>query len=319
MRVNRARLAWAAATVGIGPLGVGALARPRLELTWRTAMAEANLQRVASYGRSTWTRSTAYDRLDPSEKRAVSYFLGMTSARLSTDALLGITHLAHLDPLLKATGHSLTGSRPDFVGYHPALPSHCVIVEAKGRTGAFSQAALDSAKKQAKKLPSINGAGVAIAVASEAYFGDGTWTAHLEDPPRVKTLARGFDPGLVVGSYYAPILRAITEVEELDGRQRSENGNYFPEAGLRISVPEFIREPMLAALTADVDVDKLSTAGASIIAGWPAYLSPSALAERRDAEDEGDTVWDALDGLRVEVDSVWGIRAGEEAPSFEER
>lgn len=102
--VSPARLAWAAATVGATPVSLGGIPRPYLELCWRVALASAAIEESRLSGR--WVRTAAYDRLDPSEKSAVSYFLGMAQAKITCEMLLGVPHLVHLDAVLATLGAS---------------------------------------------------------------------------------------------------------------------------------------------------------------------------------------------------------------------
>ena len=90
-----ADLVWAAISVGraellhllrYGPFSI-------FEIVYRAAMLFANLQETTA---NTFRRSSAYDGLDPSEKSAISYFLGMTLAKLKNKsfpffAWIGIT------------------------------------------------------------------------------------------------------------------------------------------------------------------------------------------------------------------------------------
>jgi hypothetical protein len=127
-----ARLLWGAMTVGASPTSLGVPSRPLIELCWRAAMAAAS---VAEDDRSTrWVKTSSYNRLDPSEKSAVSYFLGMTQAKITCEMLLGVPHLVHLDAILALLGRSTNASRPDFVGFDLASMSYTIAVKAKGRT-----------------------------------------------------------------------------------------------------------------------------------------------------------------------------------------
>lgn len=82
-------LVWAAISVGraellhlmrFGPFSA-------FEIVYRAALVFANLKERAD---GNITRSEAYDGLDPSEKSAVSYFLGLTTAKLIADRLLAL-------------------------------------------------------------------------------------------------------------------------------------------------------------------------------------------------------------------------------------
>lgn len=100
----------AAITVGASPVSLGTHPRPLVELCWRAALVGANLEHDASADR--WRKAAAYKRLDPSEKSAVSYFLGMTQAKITSEMLLGVPYLVHLDAVLALLGQTTNQSRP---------------------------------------------------------------------------------------------------------------------------------------------------------------------------------------------------------------
>lgn len=207
--------------------------RPLLEMMWRMMMVKANLR--ATKSGKFWTRSEAYDRLDPSEKVAVSYFLGMLQSHLVATKLLKYTHLVHVDRLLQLEKKSLAGKRPDFVAIHmaPGTPqTRAATWESKGRTNAFDSKALKDAKEQAKLVPMLKGFKPRETVASEAYFAKGTdaWSAKLRDPEwEGEYLSSGLETYLL--AYYQPLIAAGRSEGVLDLSQ---------DAGLfRFTVPEF--------------------------------------------------------------------------------
>ena len=89
------QIAWAAISVGKAQLqhltqyGVFSA----FEMAYRLAIVYANLQETLQ-GRI--RRSSAYDGLDPSEKSTISYFVGLTMAKLFAGQLLGVPWLMHL-------------------------------------------------------------------------------------------------------------------------------------------------------------------------------------------------------------------------------
>jgi hypothetical protein len=133
-----ARLVWGAVTVGMMPFSMGGSPRPLLERGWRAALTAASLTEDAASGR--WAMTAGYRRLDPSEKRAVSYFLGMTQAKITRERLLRAPHLIHLDAYLALIGHPSCASRPDLIGL--SLPreevSRYAAAPVQGRFGPVS-------------------------------------------------------------------------------------------------------------------------------------------------------------------------------------
>jgi hypothetical protein len=138
-------LIWGAITMGVTPISMGGTPRPLIELSWRAALTAASLEEDPCSRR--WVKTAGYQRLDASEKRAVSYFLGMTQAKITCERLLRAPHLIHLDAYLAMTGQATRTSRPDLIGV--SLPSmDCTIaVEAKGRTGGRTGEVTRQAKK----------------------------------------------------------------------------------------------------------------------------------------------------------------------------
>jgi hypothetical protein len=98
-RVSMKRLAWAAATLGGGsPFGPRLGKRERgLETQWRKAMVRASVPRGPSY----FYQSRSYTRLAPSEKGAVSFFLGQAQAKLFAHDFFHVCKFVHYDHYLE--------------------------------------------------------------------------------------------------------------------------------------------------------------------------------------------------------------------------
>ena len=93
-------------------------------------------------------RTTAFAELDPTEKGAVSYFLGMTLCKLFAAKLLHAPWLLHLDIFRDSLNPGLLGrSRPDLVGLDAFGRWHAF--ESKGRSGSPSDHDIENAKNQA--------------------------------------------------------------------------------------------------------------------------------------------------------------------------
>ncbi|MCM1011768.1 hypothetical protein FJ887_004260 [Brevibacterium sp. XM4083] len=199
-----------AATVGMPTIvSHPAHRRPFAEMQWRMGIVAANLRPTTS-GKG-WTRTKAYNRLDPSEKSAVSYFLGMTQAALTSRYVLGYPHLVHVDLLLQHASHPLSGSRPDFVAVDPTSKlrnAYSAVVEAKGRTNGFDEGPLDRAKAQVAKTPTIRNLSPVEGIASVAYFDDNDhWASVLKDPEGAgEELDLGLESFLLL--YYRNIIEA---------------------------------------------------------------------------------------------------------------
>jgi hypothetical protein len=230
-----------AATVGMPTIASHpAHRRPLAEMQWRTGIVAANLRPTASGKR--WTRSDAYVNLDPSEKSAVSYFLGMAQAAVTTRYLLGYPHLVHVDLLLMHQGSPLSGRRPDFVAVDPTSTrggAYSAVVEAKGRSNGFDEGPLDRAKTQVARTPALRGLAPIERVASVAYFDDSDhWASVLKDPDGDGgELKLGLESFLFL--YYRTIIEAGRESEtwgRTDGLYRFA----LPDFPLEFEIPELL-------------------------------------------------------------------------------
>jgi hypothetical protein len=266
LSLSLARLVWGAITVGMTPFSMGGSPRPLLELGWRAALTAASLSEDPASGR--WARTDGYRRLDPSEKRAVSYFLGMTQAKITCEHLLRAPHLIHLDAYLAMIGQPSRASRPDLIGL--SLPSlDCTIaVEAKGRTGGRTGRVTAVAKKQAQSLPVVVPATSAVRVASVASFDPrGCWEAYLEDPPSSFTAMASLTAGLLLAAYYRPLVAVQAgagdaQVTEDDGMTMAQ----LPAIDLVLGIPTVIVTVVRTLpLTGPVSADQLQVVEADLL------------------------------------------------------
>ena len=148
------------------------------EIAYRAAMVFANL---CDNGAGRIRRSEAYDGLDPSEKSAISYFVGLTMAKAFSERLLGAPWLMHLDVYREQLRAALAGkSRPDLVGQTEA--GNWIGIESKGRTRGFDSDALDRAKAQAGMLESVDGQTPLALIGMVTHFGDNELQVVASDP-----------------------------------------------------------------------------------------------------------------------------------------
>jgi hypothetical protein len=180
------------------------------EIVYRAAILYANLK---SDSDNAWLKKTsAYRQLDPSEKSAVSYFLGLTFAKLTADHFLETPWLMHLDAYRRhfQIGPGIGKVRPDLFG--ESLAREWIVVEAKGRTGRFDLKAFQSAKKQTGGIGQINGKFPVTRAAVEVFFERDRLSLRIEDPPDHDESAPKLEisePGLL-RSYYEPFI-ALTD------------------------------------------------------------------------------------------------------------
>lgn len=226
-------LVWAAISVGraellhlmrFGPFSA-------FEIVYRAALVFANLKERPD---GNITRSEAYDGLDPSEKGAVSYFLGLTTAKLVADRLLSIPWLMHLDVYRQDLQPVLQPgeTRPDLVGQTTA--GQWVAIESKGRTNGRDARALERAKEQVEALVSVSGVAPVLRIALQAHFESGALNCTLDDPDERKSKRR-LDiplsrPKLFEG-YYRPFREWLREAP--DTRRQTVRGRRYRVADFR--------------------------------------------------------------------------------------
>ena len=224
-------------------------------------------------------RTSAFRALDPTEKGAVSYFLGMAVCKLFADRMLDTPWLLHLDVFKNQLDPKVVGgrSRPDLVGLKHS--GEWQAFECKGRSSVPNADERLKAKKQAQRLTRVGSTDCVLHVGAILYFRQEKLEFHWRDPEPEPTeeLAR-----LTVKltdeawrHYYAPALAL-----EADGRT--------------VGVSE-------ARAAADVEVEIRADVRERLAAGdWTGAHSRAH--ETRDSlEEEGFRP----DGLRVKTGVAW--------------
>lgn len=184
-----------------------------LEIVYRAAMIFANLRQDEA---GQIRRSEAYDGLDPSEKGAISYFVGLTMAKVFAQSTLNVPWLMHLDVYRDELKVALAGqSRPDLVGL--TVDGKWVTIEAKGRTNSFKMGTLNNAKLQTQMLSTIKGEEPALRVGMVTHFGDGRLQFRVSDPPIDEQQHRVDLPltrAQLIEGYYRPFRTFLSTSEE---------------------------------------------------------------------------------------------------------
>ena len=175
-------LLWAALTVG----------RPNTayvfghgDASHYEALFRLSLVRMALEERplSPWLyRTEAFRSLDPTEKGAVSYFLGMTVCKLFTEMFLDTTWLLHLDVFRDQLDPVLLGgrSRPDLLGEDSIGAWHAF--ECKGRSSVPNAEERRKAKLQAERLVRVGATNCSLHVGAISYFRQDRLEFHWRDP-----------------------------------------------------------------------------------------------------------------------------------------
>jgi hypothetical protein len=170
------------------------------------------MQGVAGY----LHRSHAYNSLDPSEKGAISYFLGLASAKLLAERYLSVPWLMHLDVYKCKLNPTFSGgrSKPDLVGSNKK--GEWVVIEAKGRSGGLEDGLIARAKAQTRRLRTIGGDYPIIRIALASFFEKGVLTVRWDDPDNYDQQAADIDLS-IVGlqiNYYQPFLDLFDNQQE---------------------------------------------------------------------------------------------------------
>ena len=155
------------------------------EASYHEALFRLSLVRMALEKRpfiQSLLRTDAFQSLDPTEKGAVSYFLGMAVCRLFAYRLLDITWLLHLDVFRSQLKPEVLGkrSRPDLVGMDDSGAWHSF--ECKGRSSVPSTDDRQKAKAQAQRLVRVDSANCSLHVGAISFFRRDTLQFHWRDP-----------------------------------------------------------------------------------------------------------------------------------------
>ena len=155
-------------------------------------------------------RTAAARTLDPSEKGAVNYFLGMTFCKLFAAKLLNTPWLLHLDVFRPALNPVLTErSRPDLIGrqHHS---SRWYAFECKGRISPPGATSKAKAKAQAQRLVSVNGLPCTLHIGAVTYLRGDALHFYWRDPPPENE--QGIEVPLSSDAwmhYYEPVLEIV--------------------------------------------------------------------------------------------------------------
>lgn len=182
--VTWAEILWAALTIGrpstahVFRHGVSS----RHEAIFRISLIRMSLEQ---FGPSSirLRRTSAFKDLDPTEKGAITYFLGMAFCKLFASRLLATPWLLHLDIYRSHYSASHIGrSRPDLFGKQIGTGAWHSF-ESKGRSSKPSAADRTRAKTQASRLVSVGGISCTLHVGAFTYFAGDALQFHWVDPP----------------------------------------------------------------------------------------------------------------------------------------
>ena len=170
-------------------------------------------------------RTDAFRSLDPTEKGAVSYFLGMTICKLFASRFLHTPWLLHLDVFRgQLDPVMLRGrSRPDLVGQDDTCAWHAF--ECKGRSSLPNAEDRRKAKRQAQRLVRVDSTDCSLHVGAVSYFRRDELEFHWRDPdtedPETLEPIKVTLPEDAWRYYYAPAL-ALATAKPKDARTAAD-------------------------------------------------------------------------------------------------
>ena len=128
-------------------------------------------------------RTDAAKTLDPSEKSAVNYFLGLAVCKLFADKVLNVPWMLHLDVFRPHLNAVLKGrSRPDLIGQNEN--KDWIVMECKGRASLPDADAKRRVKEQAQRVVTVKGVPPVLAVGGIMHFRNDVLEFFWRDPPQ---------------------------------------------------------------------------------------------------------------------------------------
>lgn len=299
------RLLWSAITVGRASWNkvIHHGLYSAFEIMYRGSMLYANLKESA---RRKLARSPAYTDLDPTEKSAVSYFLGLTIAKLFAERLLRTPWLLHLDVYKDLLHPSLVGSsRPDLVGINNA--SEWIVIEVKGRTRTVNSVDKSKAKDQTNQLTHINGVVPALKVGLIAYFNTGDkLEVFLKDPPIDQNRPSYYlDEGDYFYNYYRMFVDFIDSQYNVTSNIVEGNRHYYMK--------------YVSEIDAEICIDREIYGLVKEVEGYrerlliiPRILANGSIGDKKNYsvpdDSEDDRVAVGNDGICVRLGSSWRLK-----------
>ncbi len=184
------------------------------EALFRFSLVRMALEQFPCSGRL--HRTDAFRALDPTEKGAISYFLGMATCKLFASQLLNTPWLLHLDVFRdQYNAQNLGRSRPDLIGRDVSGAWHAF--ETKGRSSVPSSADKRKAKAQAQRLVSVDDSPCSLHIGSIAFFRQDELEFYWRDPePEEPQKLKPIEIQVVDAdwaNYYAPALALVSQSE----------------------------------------------------------------------------------------------------------
>jgi hypothetical protein len=202
-------LLWAAVTVGRPDLyHVFRHGRASLyEAIFRWSMVRMALEQYGPRG-SRLHRTDAFKAMDPTEKGAVNYFLGLVVCKLFSARRLNAPWTLHLDIWRNTQGVRLLSgrSRPDMIAQSTSTADWYAF-ECKGRASIPGNSEKQRAKDQARRIVSVGGTNCSLHVGAITYYRSDILQFYWRDPePKNREPVRIPEPAEEWGEYYRPFI-----------------------------------------------------------------------------------------------------------------
>ncbi|HNY70259.1 MAG TPA: hypothetical protein PKH14_05680 [Syntrophorhabdus sp.] len=215
------------------------------EAIFRWSLVRMSLEQRGFYGYRL-RRTDSVKTLDPTEKGAVNYFLGMIFCKLFAAKLLNTPWLLHLDVFRRQLNTVLTGrSRPDLIGMeHGSCQWHAF--ECKGRISPPGRDVKDKAKQQAHRIVSVNGTPCSLHVGAITFFSNDALQFYWCDPvSEVKNPIEIQFSDEAWQYYYAPIMQIITKATRMGSLQKEGAIIPIEELDLQVSIHPAVEKYLL--------------------------------------------------------------------------
>ncbi|WP_309630964.1 hypothetical protein [Nocardioides zeae] len=178
----------------------------------------------------------AYRNLDPSEKAVVSFYVGMTFAKLYADKALHIPWMMHISRYEASwsVAYGANTNRPDLFGCN--ADGEWAVVEAKGRA-RVTQKLVTKMQQQKSSVASIAGVEPAYRFGSATRFEAGALKLRIVDPPaRPRAQEVPINPAAWLLDYYGPIVDLL---DDLNASYGSDGlAARLPGSGVEIGLVE---------------------------------------------------------------------------------
>lgn len=233
------------------------------EIVFRVAMIRMNLKEEykeekgfedgEKVNRKRFVASEIFCKLDPSEKVSISFFLGMTMAKLIAEKYFHTPWVMHYDVYSDNYNVDIEyGGKPDLFGLGES-EGIWNIFEAKGSSDGRSSRAIKKGKEQKKKIKRINEIEVNSSNVVQYYFSRKSkiLCIDLADPEINEGKEVKIDYKRYFCNYYGLVCNLIESVDKLTNHSGVKNKDYkgvsydivdMPCVDVQIGIPKIVRK-----------------------------------------------------------------------------